>query len=162
MRISLGRRRRLSAPLAGVVGLVVAGWLGPRTLLEADEVADWPTVTGEVVSSHVERRTGRRGSGDSWHAVIRYRYPVDGEVLEGERWDVAGPRKLPGQAAAEEVVRAFPAGAEVEVHFDPDDPSSAVLAEGGRLHGWLLVAFGLALVAYAGAGVLKRLVLGRS
>lgn len=160
MRISFGRRR--GGPLvAGIAGLVIAGWLGPRTLLEAREVSSWPTVPGEVQSAHVERRSGRRSSSTSWYAVIRYSYEVDEGLHESERWDVTGPRKASGKSAAEETIREYAPGTRVEVFYDPTDPAQAVLEEGGELHGWLLVAFGLGLLGYAGIGVRRRLREGR-
>lgn len=97
----------------------------------AGAAARWPTTTGTILSSVAEpRRTsaadGRAQTATIWSSVIEYSYRVQDRDYHGTRLafgaDVAGPRDL-----AEKVVARYPVGSKVTVHFDPANPSVAVL-----------------------------------
>jgi Protein of unknown function (DUF3592) len=61
-----------------------------------------------------------------WSSVIEYSYRVQDRDYHGTRLafgaDVAGPRDL-----AEKTAARYPVGSKVTVHFDPANPSFAVL-----------------------------------
>jgi Protein of unknown function (DUF3592) len=58
----------------------------------------------------------------------------------------SGLGSLDTREEAEAVLRSYPKGARVRVHYDPDDPQPSVLQIAG---GWALRAIGSALVALA-------------
>jgi hypothetical protein len=93
--------------------------------------ARWPTTTGKILSSIAEQHralaSGGRGRTVAvWSPVVEYSYRAQGGDHHGCRvafgGDVAGSRDL-----AEAIAARYPAGREVTVHFDPDNPSFAVL-----------------------------------
>ena len=69
---------------------------------------------------------GRGQTAIQWSPVVEYSYRVQGRDYHGSRLafgaDVAGPRDF-----AEAIVARYPAGREVTVHFNPANPSFAVL-----------------------------------
>ena len=138
-------------------GLYAAVWRGAGVIFEATEVADWPTVTGSVVSSFSQRSNAGSTRSHSWVVVVNYRYEVEGTQFHGDRWTVAGPRKASGEAHADELRSQFTADDPIEVRYDPANPSRSVLAEGGTASGWAHVGFGLLLLAVGGYVARTRL-----
>jgi len=87
---------------------------------------DWPSVTGEVLSSSVER-VGRPGS-KTRAPRVTYAYTVDGVRYEGDRLSFRSysSRRVSNNRAGV-IASRYDEGAPVEVHYDPDRPSEAVL-----------------------------------
>lgn len=108
----------------------------------------WPTVQGTMLESRViesTRRTGglRRGGGSTteWTPRVRYEYEVEGVRHESERVDFM--TRAGGRSAAEQELRGLEAGAPVTVHYDPADPSRAVLRPGNGPWDWIPPLMGL-------------------
>ena len=109
----------------------------------------WPVVPGEIVESRVEER----GSSDtgptrrSYVPIVEYRYEVAGQTYASRQvaigLDVSGSR-----AIADRVVGRYPAGAKVEVHYDPANPSEAALENPTRAS-WALLGIAAACFAVA-------------
>jgi hypothetical protein len=82
-----------------------------------------------------------------WSPVVEYSYRVEDRDYHGTRLafgaDVAG-----AQARAEATVARYPAGRTVTVHFDPANPSSAVLEPHVAFAWWTLL---LAMAFFAAA-----------
>jgi hypothetical protein len=123
------------ALVQGVLFCTAAGLLMTLFLVSdrrtAMTAARWPTTTGTILSSIAEsHRTlvpgGRGQTAILWSPVVEYNYRVQGRDYHGSRLafggDVSGPRHV-----AEAIVARYPAGREVSVHFDPANPSFAVL-----------------------------------
>jgi hypothetical protein len=84
----------------------------------------WPTVPGKVEWSRIERTP--RGHTTYFRLVIDYRYEVGGRDYEGDTVQF-GPPRVTGQGLIERLADKYTAGAQVTVHYDPDDPRNAVL-----------------------------------
>jgi len=102
----------------------------------------WPTVAGEVLDARVvesRRRsgTGRGGSSSATESIplVRYAYEVNGERHESQRVDFK--TRAGGRAAALEELGDLAPGATVTVHYDPNDPSLAVLRPGNGPWDWI-------------------------
>jgi hypothetical protein len=99
---------------------------------QAAEASRWPVIGGHVVASTVEHYRTRVGGARSgrlvifYEPVIEYSYRVDGREYHSTQISFGG--KLAG---SEELARAkaarYPQGADVVVHYDPKNPSNAVL-----------------------------------
>jgi len=124
---------------------------------KAMAAARWPTAMGKILSSVAEAHrtlvpSGRGQTVTVWAPVVEYSYSVDGRDYHGSRLafgaDVTGP-----QAFAEATVVRYPAGQQVTVHFDPANPSFAVL-ETRVAFAWstllLAVAFFAAALFFSG------------
>ena len=104
--------------LALIAGTVV-GVAAVAMIAVARTSRRWPTVPGRIVRSEI--RDGR--------AVIRFVYTVQGEEHEG--FDVAAgdwPYRSAGSAVRR--VQQYPVGAQVNVYYNPSQPSVAMLVPG--------------------------------
>ncbi|MGE7473017.1 DUF3592 domain-containing protein [Bosea sp. NPDC003192] len=109
----------------------------------------WPVTPGEIVSSVVERRgsTENGKTRSTYLPVVEFAYTVGGDRLHSRQvklgLEVSGSESL-----AQGIVDRYPAGAPVDVHYDPQDPSNAAL-ENPTETNWILLGVALACFAIA-------------
>ena len=114
------------------------------------QATNWPFVRGRIESSTVEtlRTTVDGRSRTTFAPAVEYAYEVNGVRYRSRQINLA--LKISGtQGYAEGVVARYPEGSEIDVHYDPANPSSAAL-ENPTGPAWLILAvalfcFGLAL-----------------
>jgi hypothetical protein len=123
---------------AVVQGVLFCGACGVVTLLfllsnrrDAMKAARWPTATGTVLSSKsVSRRVLAPGRGnvtmEVWSPLVEFSYRVGGRDYHGARI-AFGAAVSGGRDLAEATVARYPTGSAVTVHYDPANPSFAVL-----------------------------------
>jgi hypothetical protein len=87
----------------------------------------WPTVPGKVMDSRVASHTSFRNGRQSTQiaAVVKYEYQVMGQAYESDTLGFGNTGS--GRKNATAKVAEYPAGSSVTVHYDPADPSKAVL-----------------------------------
>lgn len=121
-------------------------------IIRASESHRWPTVTGTVTRSCVERVVFDDHGHSRDEPRLEYRYVVDGKEFKGTR--VAASVSAAGSdAEAMRLVRQLKTGAEVEVRYLPSDPQTSLLRPGIR--GRLFVNLVFALLTLAvGIGLL--------
>ena len=113
------------------------------------QAQSWPSVRGKIVRSEVESyrevRDGRTTT--MYRPAVEFAYQVHGREFHANQiklnMTVSG-----GQGYAEKVVAKYPAGREVDVHYDPANPSNAAL-ENPTGATWLLLIIALAMFALA-------------
>jgi hypothetical protein len=111
--------------LLGIVAF--CGGRSVRTYI--DRVAQWPSVTGKIVTSKVSTatvRTGRFVRSDPV-ADVQYTFSVDGKDYRGVHLRPLPMLHMKPEGTPDELVARYPAGRSVQVHYDPRDPSAAVL-----------------------------------
>lgn len=102
-------------------GIFLVVILAARRKMNA--VQGWSSTMGTVLASHLERRrSGNSGSAN--YPVVQYSYQVGGQTYQGAR---IAPGMEVGGTGAGRVIEKYPAGAQVMVFYDPNDPSDAVL-----------------------------------
>ena len=107
-------------------------------------VSQWPSTMGTVLASHLERRSSSEG-GYTNYPVVQYSYRVSEQSYQGGK---IAPGPEIGGTGAGKVVARYPAGAQVMVFYNPQNPSDAVLetkAPAQWLMWLLLVIFDCAL-----------------
>jgi hypothetical protein len=127
---------------------------GNRYRRIAATAAQWPIVTGKVVSSKVAKHADS-DSGDYFVPKVHYVYQVDGASRNG-RVIRAGleDRGYPLEQQARDDVARYPVGSHVPVRYDPQNPADAVLELGqigagnNLLAGVLLVLVGVGGAAF--------------
>lgn len=127
-----------------VLVLVLCGALlvgiGLFTLLRYKVGGDWPQAAGVIESSEVVPE--KHFEGDQFYRpVLRYRYSAPGGSYVGDKLATTG-RLYPKEAAAKKVAARYPVGATVMVHYNPADPSEAIL-EHEFAGGFWFILFGL-------------------
>lgn len=93
------------------------------------------TVSGRVLSSRVDAYTGPQG-GQMYRTRITYEYEVDGQRYVNDRVFAFGPANTsatPLRYLHQTLLARYPAGKEVSVHVNPDNPQDAYLESGMAL-----------------------------
>lgn len=93
------------------------------TRRKVSQAASWPSTMGTVTHSSIEWRRGSEGQSVAYPAV-QYSYQVMGQMLQGSK---VQPGPEVGGTGAQKVVNRYPAGAQVMVYYDANNPSDAVL-----------------------------------
>jgi hypothetical protein len=86
-------------------------------------VRQWPSTMGTVNASYLDRRSSSEG-GYTNYPVVHYSYQVSGQAHQGTK---IAPGMEVGGTGAGKVVARYPAGAQVMVFYNPQNPSEAVL-----------------------------------
>ena len=85
-------------------------------------VSQWSSTMGTVNTSYLERRHSSDGSTD--YPVVQYSYQVSGQRYQSTKL-APGP-EVAGTGAGKVIAR-YPAGAQVMVFYNPQNPAEAVL-----------------------------------
>ncbi|MCE9584770.1 MAG: DUF3592 domain-containing protein [Planctomycetes bacterium] len=113
-------------PGAIIFFLIGAGLIygGRRTQARYDS---YPTTKGRVVSSRIEESQGSDGHRDRLYGVrAEYTFAVEGKAYAGHTVHPMMESSSSHSSAVNELAR-YPAGKEVDVHYNPADPSSCFL-----------------------------------
>ena len=140
-------------PLPFLLGGAAMLFFGARGLLRASASKDWPTAAGKIVSSEVNHRTNRQAT-TTYHPRLQYTYVVDGTTHRGRR--VAyGSLGSSNPSRAQRIVKKYPRGKAVTVHYMPDDPAVCLLEPGVHgqafsqpLYGLVIIGAGVALLIF--------------
>ncbi len=97
----------------------------------------WPSVMGVVEETWVRVSESRYDTDDGsffstemFHPEIRYRYWVDGRTYEGQWIYSGGQTGVADRDEAEKVLAPYAAGRQVQVFYNPRNPSEALLQPG--------------------------------
>jgi len=121
------------------VGLTFWGW---RVMKQAKERKSWPTVSGKIVVSSMEK-----GLVDLFPR-IEYRYEVEGRPLQTIFEFPGGTQPTPEFCQA--YLKKYPLDAEVMVYYQPGKPEVSTL-EPSEEGDWMILALGMMLMVF-GAG----------
>jgi hypothetical protein len=124
---------RQSLPALVICGLLVLSGLGvvvwaAYRMVRIHQTGHWSTAEGEVLESTLKRWAEE--DGPMYEAVIRYRYSANDQTYDGSTIS-AGYRATGRHDENAALVAAFPVGTKIPVHYDPADPTKAVLVDGG-------------------------------
>lgn len=122
--------------LIGLIALGAGIWNLSRSL----GCKSWPTVTGTVTQSQMQSHRSRHGA--TYSADIGYNYSVAGTNYTGKR--LAFGTMSASMAYAQGILKRFPVGKQVPVHYSPSDPAQAVLET--SIHGGTWICFGVGTV----------------
>ncbi len=118
--------------LLGLFGLLCLGsffWNRRHPSVLRPTLATKGIVVASATETYLEQRTGSGSSQTRYYqAVIEYRYTVDGHEYHNLLPSSGGTEK---HAAAE--VAAHPIGEELEIHYDPVDPTRSSLTARGAI-----------------------------
>lgn len=143
-------------PEADVPVMLFAGLFGCAVLLffvayrRYQARADaWPVTQGEIVSSTVEQRSSTENgrTRKTYIPVVEFAYMVGGSRLHSRQVKL-GLEVSGSESFARKIADRYPAGAPVEVHYDPHDPSNAAL-ENPTETNWILLGIALGCFAIA-------------
>ena len=98
-------------------------------------VSQWPSTMGNIVMSTIEQRSSSEG-GYTDYPAVQYSYQVGGQPYQSYK---LAPGPEVGGSGARKVVARYPAGAQVMVFYNPQNPSDAVLERKAPAQLWLWV-----------------------
>lgn len=114
---------------------VIIGWLLARYALKMTAKARqsrlWPSTDGEIEHAATLYQTSRSPSGGlsaTYKADIAYRYQVNGKDYSSSAITLLDVSSTAGRAQS--IVDRYPDKSKVQVFYNPDDPSDAVLEPG--------------------------------
>lgn len=110
-----------------VAGIAAMGYFG-GVVLKQSSASSWPTTTARIVTSRivVESDIARNVGNDLPHADIAFQYSVDGVTHQStELWFDSEPAGT--LADMQTLVAEYPKGRTIEVFYNPNDPSQAVV-----------------------------------
>lgn len=117
-----------------------------RARSRAAAARNWPIVPGTVIASAVERPAPHEADDTDCTPAVRFRYRVANRDFEGTRVRDGGPSAT-SLLLAEQVVAKYPPGSQVDVAYDPNDPSVAVLEPADKGHTVTLIVFAVLFAA---------------
>jgi hypothetical protein len=128
----------------GIIGFVllilnaIFGGIIFFTQRKMAQVNQWPSTLGVVDASYLERRSSSEG-GSTNYPVVQYSYQIKGQRYQSTK---LAPGMEVGGTGAGKVVERYPAGAQVMVFYNPQNPSEAVLERKARAQWimWLVLA----------------------
>lgn len=133
--------------LAVAGGLGIAGYGLVRYSGTARDNPYDATTTGTVVESGLDADASARRS--DYTPDVRYEYVVDGVTYEHDR--VRANTNPLDRRGGTVLLGEYHDGAEVTVHYDPEDPERAVLVPPEGEQSWLLLVAAGLLVAFGAA-----------
>jgi hypothetical protein len=130
-------------PLVGVLALAAI-----VKYIEVWRAKSWLAASGRIVSSKsVDRRVQRPGVDNGTEvrnfADVTYEFKVDGKTRKGSRVSIG--EDLGNVEVAETLIR-YPAGADVTVYYNPNNPEQAVLERDPPKGAFGCLGFGIALL----------------
>lgn len=138
-------------PYLFVVGMVLLVF-GAYRANHIINCAQWPTVTGEVVSCELVRGLMREGVAQA-NLAMTYAYQVDGIAYEGHRISYAGNKA--DYEAIRVMLKRYRPGTPVTVFHHPGNPVHAVLDPTYTWRGFKPLIYSLLLMAVSVLGVLR-------
>lgn len=122
-----------------LIGATVAGF-GVRTVFQARESGNWPSVPGIIRSSTVTSQSSSDGT--TYKPEVTYSYTVDGTEYQGDLIAYGLKGSSSDRSFAQYYDKKYPEGATVPVAYDPARPQTSVLEPGVSKRAFITVAFG--------------------
>lgn len=134
-----------------VIVALVMGGIAVRGQMRARASRNWPMAVGKVLFATVDARRSRSGSGYStnYYPNVIYEYVVNGQRFQNNQMYSGVQYGLGSYKRVEQKVAKYPPGSTVQVYYNPENPSQAVLeqsAPGSKIL-WFVVLFILVMVA---------------
>jgi len=141
-----------------VVGFAML-YSGLRSLYRGRQANSWPTVEGRIIDSTLEQKSGDEST--TYSVKVRYAYSVAGGGFEGDQiaFGYTGSSNFQEHRALSDKLQT---GSRVMVHYDPEQPTRAVLATGFNRSTLFILIFAVTwLLFVSGFGYLMLTSKGR-
>jgi len=128
----------------------VLAYLGYGFIQKGKETSNWVATTGKIIESGTHKvfsTTPGSVNSQTWQPDITYQYDVNGETFQGEKIRVfiihtGNPER------AEAWANKYPAGTELAVYYDLNDPYRSVLERGVQTGAYLMTALGTGMFLF--------------
>jgi ABC-type antimicrobial peptide transport system permease subunit len=162
-------KRNLLIIAGAFIGLAICTilfvFLSNPMMKKYKEVQDWPSVQGTVSSSDYNCWEEEKKVDDKYvtetkcEATVMYHYIIDGKsFVNSNIRPNSGIKTTYDRNTAQQIVAKYPVGAKVEVFYNPEDKSNAVLERKMNIGSWLLYLLpfilGVAIVFVVGKNLI--------
>ena len=131
-----------------VIGIILIIF-SSMTIYKCINSGTWPTTEGQIRKSEMYISYDYE-DGHKYQAEIEYSYRVDGRGYVGNRvsyrWNDNPSSRSSDKGYYERVLEKYPAGKNVTVHYNPDDPDEAVLETYPSWVACLILFVGISLI----------------
>ncbi len=138
MKAVIGRQDIPGLVISAIIGLGLT-FLGSVKLKNAAETNRWPITNGKVISSEV-------GGVMKYYPFVSYTYIVDSTEYTSDRISNMN-YNTKNRSVVEEALKKYPLDSEIKVYYNSMDPSKSLLEPGIETGNFLLLAFGLIVLA---------------
>ncbi len=151
----------------GSIPAVVGAFIITQVAMDAYQMGEasklWPSTQGVI--THAALAGSRPSAGKiSYSADIQFAYEVDGRKYASNRIGVEvgpGATHSSDPSNARELVRRYPTGKTVAVHYNPDNPAIGILQPGVTGVTWRIIGIGGAFIFFGAllalSGLLRTL-----
>ncbi len=124
--------------------------LSMSRIVRATRATRWPTVRGRIdrVRMNMGELPSRNGKQQYFKPVVQYRYTVGNQEYTGSRLRFGGAAVAWDISSAWSQTALYSPDQEVTVHVSPTDPTISVLETGVGGQMFLVIALGIASVAW--------------
>lgn len=162
-------KRNLLIIAGAFIGLAICTilfvFLSNPMMKKYKKVQDWPSVQGTVSSSDYNCWEEEKKVDDKYvtetkcEATVMYQYIIDGKsFVNSNIRPNSGIKTTYDRNTAQQIVAKYPVGAKVEVFYNPEDKSNAVLERKMNIGSWLLYLLpfilGVAIVFVVGKNLI--------
>src|SRR5262249_17601824 len=126
------------------VGFGMLGF-GIWSAWRSTQAAHWPTVPGTV--SSLDLQTNSDSDGTTYQVQVAYKYTVTESAYHSSRL-AFGYTGSSGRDAHAEIYEKLKSAKSVDVHYDPEDPASAVLSFGMHRSIQFVLIFAITWLAF--------------
>jgi len=128
--------RNAKFALSAVAGALFGAWLliaicvpGVLRAVNLTDAQVWPATEATIVASGADDLCSRSGA----HSLrLQYAYEVAGHHFDGSRFELFEANCYP-DSRIDELVKRFPAGAPVQIRFNPKSPGQSAVSVDGDL-----------------------------
>lgn len=153
-----------------IVVLVISGFaaLGVYLIItslknksKAEQSAEWPVAAGEITHGFIHTE-GNQDGFFRYIPKVDYVYQVGSQVFDGTNLTFGQGARYKTSDSAEEVIKHYPVGSQVNVYYNPKKPEEAVLDpeavefRSGLINGSIII-FAMGLMACLLIGLLRLL-----
>jgi hypothetical protein len=147
--------------LGGIFAVLGIGLLafGLRERKKAKETERWPIVDGKIIVSRMDQQTrterdeGHTQTRTVYSPIVEYTYDIGGKTYHGNRI-FPGSTLSYDLGTAQGIVNRYQPESTVKIHYDPSDPTKAVLetqSKGGKI--FLIIGIVFAILGIIGCCV---------
>jgi len=135
-------------PIFALIGYFVAFHAGKPILDNARRSTEWPSVPGVVQRSKVATSTSDGKT--MYKADVVYKYQVGDRDYQCSTVAFGGDFSSSDSSWAHAVRDKYPAGSEVEVFYQPEEPANAVLEPGATWKSYMVFGIGMVFLVVGG------------
>jgi len=134
---------RVFLNLFGLIGLIAIGF-GGWTLFQSLRCEHWPVTDARILTATI---SVNHGKSTTYSPNVDYTYTVAGQTYESKR--IAYGQMSSSSDYARRVLSRYSVGATVPTHYNPADPTQAVLEPG--VHGgfWICLIVGTIFILFS-------------